>query len=74
MKAKEVANFMKISGLSKDTLKSIYLIASQYNKQFLERYEFYVALKLIALLQNNMPYNSQESYSIRLYLLFQILI
>ena len=62
---------MKKSGLSKDTLKSIYLIASQYNKQFLERDEFYVALKLI---QNNMPNNSQESYSICLYLLFQILI
>ncbi len=55
---------MKKSGLSKDTLKSIYLIASQYNKQFLERNEFYVALKLIALLQNNMSYNSKESFQI----------
>ena len=48
MKAKEVANFMKISGLSKDILKSIYLIASQSSKQFLERDEFYIALRLIA--------------------------
>jgi hypothetical protein len=59
LKAKEAANFMKKSGLSKDTLKSIYLIASQSSKQFLERDEFYVALRLIALAQNNMPYNSQ---------------
>ena len=60
LKAKDAANFMKKSGLSKDILKNIYLIASQSSKQFLERDEFYVALRLIALAQNNMPYNAQS--------------
>ena len=59
LKAKDAANFMKKSGLSKDTLKNIYLIASQSSKQYLEKDEFYVALRLIALAQNNMPYNAQ---------------
>ena len=59
LKAKDAANFMKKSGLNKDTLKNIYYIASQSSKQFLERDEFYVALRLIALAQNNMPYNAQ---------------
>ena len=59
LKAKDAANFMKKSGLSKDILKNIYLIASQSSKQFLEKDEFYVALRLIALAQNNMPYNAQ---------------
>ena len=59
LKAKDAANFMKKSGLSKEILKNIYLIASQSSKQFLERDEFYVALRLIALAQNNMPYNAQ---------------
>ena len=60
LKAKDAANFMKKSGLSKEVLKNIYLIASQSSKQFLERDEFYVALRLIALAQNNMPYNAQS--------------
>ena len=34
LKAKETANFMKKSGLNKDTLKNIYLIASQSSKDF----------------------------------------
>ena len=59
LKAKDAANFMKKSGLTRDILKNIYLIASQSSKQFLERDEFYVALRLIALAQNNMPYNAQ---------------
>jgi len=59
LKAKDAANFMKKSGLSKETLKNIYFIASQSSKQFLEKDEFYVALRLIALAQNNMPYNAQ---------------
>ena len=59
LKAKDAANFMKKSGLSKEVLKNIYLIASQSSKQFLERDEFYVALRLIALAQNNMPYDER---------------
>ena len=34
LKAKEAANFMKKFGLNKDTLKNIYLIASQSSKDF----------------------------------------
>ena len=60
LKAKDAANFMKKSGLSREVLKNIYLIASQSSKEFLERDEFYVALRLIALAQNNMPYNAQS--------------
>ena len=56
---KEAANFMKKSGLNKNILKNIFLIASPKSKQYLERDEFYVALRLIALAQNNMPYNEQ---------------
>ena len=60
LKAKDAANFMKKSGLNKDILKSIWLISSHTSKTFLERDEFYVALRLIALAQNNMPYTSQN--------------
>ena len=59
LKNKDAANFMKKSGLNKNILKNIFLIAQPKSKQFLERDEFYVALRLIALAQNNMPYNEQ---------------
>ena len=59
LKNKDAANFMKKSGLNKNILKTIFLIASPKSKQYLERDEFYVALRLIALAQNNMPYNEQ---------------
>ena len=59
LKNKEAANFMKKSGLNKNILKNIFLIAQPKNKQYLERDEFYVALRLIALAQNNMPFNEQ---------------
>ena len=59
LKNKDAANFMKKSGLNKNILKNIFLIASPKSKQYLERDEFYVALRLIALAQNNMPYNEQ---------------
>jgi epidermal growth factor receptor substrate 15 len=45
---------LKKSGLSKDNLKLIWLISAQTDPQFLERDEFYIALRLIALAQNNM--------------------
>ena len=59
LKNKDAANFMKKSGLNKNTLKNIFLIAQPKSKQYLERDEFYVALRLIALAQNNMPFNEQ---------------
>ena len=59
IKNKDAANFMKKSGLNKNILKNIFLIAQPKSKQYLERDEFYVALRLIALAQNNMPFNEQ---------------
>ena len=58
--SKEAAAFMKKSGLSKDVLKNIWLIASQKSITHLERDEFYVALRLIALAQNNLPYDVEN--------------
>lgn len=52
---KEAADFLKKSGLPKDILKRIWLISAQTNPQFLERDEFYIALRLVALAQNNLP-------------------
>jgi hypothetical protein len=51
---KPAADFMKRSNLDKFTLKNIWLIAAQTNNKFLEREELFVALRLIALAQNNM--------------------
>ena len=59
IKNKDAANFMKKSGLNRNILKNIFLIAQPKSKQYLERDEFYVALRLIALAQNNMPFNEQ---------------
>ena len=57
---KPAANFMKTSNLKKEVLKEIWLIAAQTNNTFLLREEFYVALRLIALAQNNMPFTAQS--------------
>ena len=51
---KQAADFMKRSNLDRDTLKKIWLIAAQTNNKFLEREELFIALRLIALAQNNM--------------------
>lgn len=59
LKAKDAANFMKKSNLSKETLKKIWLTAAHSN-DFLEKDEFYVVLRLIALAQNNLPYNAEN--------------
>lgn len=48
-------DFLKKSDLSKDILKRIWYISSQTDPQWLERDDFYIALRLIALAQNNMP-------------------
>ena len=54
---KEGSNFLKKSGLPIDVLKKIWLISAQTSTQFLERDEFYIALRLIALAQNNIPFS-----------------
>ena len=55
VEGKEGAAFLKKSNLSREVLKNIWVIAAQTNLSWLERDEFYVALRLIALAQNNMP-------------------
>ena len=58
--SKEAAEFLKKSGLSRNILKTIWLIASKSSISFIERNEFFVALRLIALAQNNFPYNEES--------------
>lgn len=55
IEGKDGAAFLKKSGLSREVLKNIWLKAAQTNLSWLERDEFYVALRLIALTQNDMP-------------------
>jgi len=59
---KEGAAFLKKSGLSRDVLKNIWMIAAQTNLSWLERDEFYVALRLVALAQNNLPCDEKSIY------------
>ncbi len=59
---KEGAAFLKKSGLSRDMLKNIWMIAAQTNLSWLERDEFYVALRLVALAQNNLPCDEKSIY------------
>ena len=56
---KPAANFMKTSGLDKSTLKQIWLIAAQNSNTQIDKEEFFVALRLIALAQNNMPISAE---------------
>ena len=58
--SKEAAEFLKKSGLSRNILKTIWLITSKSSISFIERNEFFVALRLIALAQNNFPYNEES--------------
>ena len=58
--AKPVANFMKTSGLEKNILKNIWLIAAQNSNNQMDKEEFFVALRLIALAQNNMPFSAEN--------------
>lgn len=51
---REAAEFLKRSGLPKEALKVIWIISAQTDNQFLERDEFYIALRLVALAQNNL--------------------
>lgn len=57
---KEAAEFLKKSGLPKESLKIIWIISAQTDHQHLERDEFYLALRLVALAQNNMEYTEES--------------
>lgn len=54
VKGKDAVNFFKRSGVPVSTLKEIWVIAST-NGEYLDKEEFYVALRLIAYAQNNIP-------------------
>jgi hypothetical protein len=58
--AKDAADFLKRSNLPKEILKQIWIISAQTNFQFLEKDEFYIALRLVALAQNNFPVNAES--------------
>lgn len=57
---KPAANFMKTSGLDKNILKKIWLIAAQNSNSQMDKEEFFVAMRLIALAQNNMPFSEEN--------------
>ena len=57
---KPAANFMKTSGLDKNILKKIWLIAAQNSNTEMDKEEFFVAMRLIALAQNNMPFSAEN--------------
>ena len=57
---KPAANFMKTSGLDKNILKKIWLIAAQNSNTQMDKEEFFVAMRLIALAQNNMPFSAEN--------------
>lgn len=48
----EGAAFMRRSGLAKEVLRSIWLLAAKTSNEYLMRDEFYLALRLIAYAQN----------------------
>ena len=58
--AKDAADFLKKSNLPKEILRQIWIISAQTDFNFLERDEFYIALRLVALAQNNFPVNSES--------------
>lgn len=47
--------FFRRSGLPNDKLKQIWLIAARTSNEYLTKEEFYVALRLIAYHQNDIP-------------------
>ena len=55
-----VVQFLMTSGLEVQKLKDVWTIAAKTSNDYLEREEFYVALRLVAYLQNNMPANENS--------------
>ena len=54
------SSFLKRSGLPKYVLKEIWLMVAKYSINHITREEFYTALRLIALAQNDMPYTEES--------------
>ena len=48
-------NFFKLSGLDVGILKNVWTVADARQQHYLTREDFYVALRLIAMAQNNIP-------------------
>ena len=57
LKGKRAAEFLKKSGLPKAILKKIWLTASPFDTESISKEDFFIALRLIALAQNNMDYS-----------------
>ena len=58
--SKIVINFMKTSGLDKNILKKIFLIACNYVESQLDKEDLFVILRLIALAQNNLSFTAEN--------------
>ncbi|OMJ11626.1 Epidermal growth factor receptor substrate 15 [Smittium culicis] len=56
----DAANFFRKSKLSEEVLQKIWLLADTDNKGYLVQDEFNVALKLVSLSQNNLPFSAQN--------------
>ena len=55
-----VVQFLMTSGLDIQKLKMVWQIAARTSNDFMVREEFYVALRLVAYMQNNMPANENS--------------
>ena len=55
VRGKEAVTFFKRSGLPVEKLKEIWLLAARTSNEYLTKEEFYVALRLIAYQQHNLP-------------------
>ena len=60
IEGREAVEFLSRSGLDHSILKEIWNISAQTSKSFLDRDEFYIALRLIAYAQNGMAVNEQS--------------
>ena len=55
-----VVQFLMTSGLELTQLKMVWDIAARTSNEFLVREEFYVALRLVAYMQNQIPANENS--------------
>ncbi|CAF0806425.1 unnamed protein product [Didymodactylos carnosus] len=58
----EASNFLQRSNLKSDVLKDIWGLADPNGKGYLDRHAFYIALKFVALAQNNLQLNYDNLY------------
>ena len=54
------ATFLKRSNLSQEKLKQIWSLSSKSKKNYMTKNEFFTALRLVALAQNNLNYDSEN--------------